>query len=398
MTRPLEGIRVIELGTLLASPFCTLLLGDFGADVIKLESEAGDDTRNYPPTYPGTDISAFYVAINRGKRSICLDLKKPGGKEAALKLCATADAVVENLRLGVADRLGVGYEAVKARNPKIVYCSISGFGHMGPRAGEPAMELLMQAYSGQMSMMGHEGGPPARYGSSMTDLSTGLYSALGIVSAIHHRDRTGEGTYVRTSLLETQAALISYWWPTMQATGEVPGRMGSGHPMLTPYQSFAAKDGDVIIGVVSNHMFAGVTNAMGQPELADDPRFKTNADRLEHRDEIVTIIGEFCAARTRRQVADAMRAEGVPATPVNTLADILAEEQMQAMGGLASVDQPGVGPVDVARQALWFDGEQSGNMRPAASLGEHGREVLQEAGLGKDEIETLIADGTLLKT
>ncbi len=398
MARPLEGMTAIELGGVLAAPYCGLLLGDLGAEVIKVEPPAGDDSRGYVPTYPGTDLSAFNVAANRGKRSICLDLKKPAAVAALLRLAKRADIVVENFRHGVAERLGVDYAAVAALNPAIVYCSITGFGHVGPRAREPAMDLLMQAFSGQMGLIGHGDGPPARIGSSMMDITAALYAAFGIVAAILERARTGRGAHVRTSLLECQNAVLSYWWPTMQATGKPPGRMGCGHPALTPYQAFRAKDGDVVVAVLTDRMFAGAARAIGRPELAKDPRFRRNIDRLRHREEIVAIFAEAIAQRSIDEIIAAMRAEDVPATPVNSLADLRADPQMQALDGLVRIDQPRVGPVELPQTPLWFDETRTARYAPAPALGADGRRILTEAGFTDNEIDRLVSEGALLRT
>ena len=398
MQKPLEGIKVVELGIVLAAPYCGLLLSDLGADVIKVESPDGDETRRYLPFVEGSDFSAFTAAINRSKRSISLDLKNPEAVNAYLRICEDADVVLENFRPGVSDRLGVGPEAVKAINPDVIYCAISGFGHKGPRAGDPAMDFFIQAFSGQMSMIGHEDGPVARIGGPMMDITASLHGALGIVSALFKHNRTGKGSLVQTSLLEGQIASLSYMWPAMQATGKPPGKMGRGHPNFCPYQTFEAKDADVAIACLNDRMFRNLAVTIGQPELADDPNFATNAKRVENRPETEAIVEAYVSSRTAQEVADAMRANGVPATPVNTLDKVKADPQIEALGGMLTVDQPGVGEIELAHQALWFDGERAEAEGPAPKLGEHGVEVLAEAGFDSAEIDALKSAGALIES
>ncbi len=398
MQKPLEGIKVVELGIVLAAPYCGLLLSDLGADVIKVESPDGDETRRYLPFVEGSDFSAFTAAINRSKRSISLDLKNPEAVNAYLRICEDADVVLENFRPGVSDRLGVGPEAVEAINPDVIYCAISGFGHKGPRAGDPAMDFFIQAFSGQMSMIGHEDGPVARIGGPMMDITASLHGALGIVSALFKHNRTGKGSLVQTSLLEGQIASLSYMWPAMQATGKPPGKMGRGHPNFCPYQTFEAKDADVAIACLNDRMFRNLAVTIGQPEMADDPNFATNAKRVENRPETEAIVEAYVSSRTAQEVADAMRANGVPATPVNTLDKVKADPQVEALGGMLTVDQPGVGEIELAHQALWFDGERAEAEGPAPKLGEHGVEVLAEAGFDSAEIDALKSAGALIES
>jgi crotonobetainyl-CoA:carnitine CoA-transferase CaiB-like acyl-CoA transferase len=393
MQKPLEGIKVVELGIVLAAPYCGLLLSDLGADVIKVESPEGDETRRYLPFIGDTGFSAFTAAINRSKRSISLDLKNPDAVKAYLKICEDADVVLENFRPSVSDRLGVGPAAVKAVNPDVIYCGISGFGHKGPRANEPAMDFFIQAFSGQMSMIGHEDGPPARIGGPMMDITASLHGALGIVSALFKHGKTGKGSLVQTSLLEGQIASLSYMWPAMQATGTPPGRMGRGHPNFCPYQTFEAKDADVAIACLNDRMFKNLAITIGQPELADDPNFATNAKRVENRPETEAIVEAYVSVRTAQEVADALRENGVPATPVNTLDRVRDDPQIAALGGMLTVDQPGVGKIELAHQALWFDGERAEAEGPAPKLGEHSRMILAEAGFGSSEIEALAENG-----
>jgi formyl-CoA transferase/CoA:oxalate CoA-transferase len=398
MQKPLEGIKVVELGIVLAAPYCGLLLSDLGADVIKVESPEGDETRRYLPFIGDTEFSAFTAAINRSKRSISLDLKNPDAVKAYLKICEDADVVLENFRPSVSDRLGVGPEAVKAVNPDVIYCAISGFGHKGPRANEPAMDFFIQAFSGQMSMIGHEDGPPARIGGPMMDITASLHGALGIVSALFKHGKTGKGSLVQTSLLEGQIASLSYMWPAMQATGTPPGRMGRGHPNFCPYQTFEAKDTDIAIACLNDRMFKNLAITIGQPELADDPNFATNAKRVENRPETEAIVEAYVSVRTAQEVADTLRKNGVPATPVNTLDRVRDDPQIEALGGMLMVDQPGVGKIELAHQALWFDGERAEAEGPAPKLGEHSRMILAEAGLGSSEIEALAENGAFKET
>lgn len=396
MQKPLEGIKVVELGVVLAAPYCGLLLSDLGAEVIKIESPEGDETRRYLPLIGDTEFSAFTAAINRSKRSISLDLKKPEAVAAYLKICEGADVVLENFRPGVSERLGVGPDAVKKVNPDVIYCAISGFGHKGPRAKDAAMDFFIQAFSGQMSMIGEEGGPSARIGGPMMDITASLHGALGIVSALFKHGRTGAGSLVQTSLLEGQIAGLSYMWPAMQATGKPPGKMGRGHPNFCPYQTFQAKDADIAIACLNDRMFKNLAITIGQPELADDPNFATNAKRVENRPETEAIVEAYVSQRTAVEVAEALRENGVPATPVNTLDRVRDDQQIEALGGMLKIDQPGVGEIEVAHQALWFDGERAEAEGPAPGLGQHSREILAEAGYSSAEIDTMFAEKTAL--
>ena len=249
-----------------------------------------------------------------------------------------------------------------------------------------------------MSMIGHEDGPPARIGGPMMDITASLHGALGIVSALFKHGKTGKGSLVQTSLLEGQIASLSYMWPAMQATGTPPGRMGRGHPNFCPYQTFEAKDADIAIACLNDRMFKNLAITIGQPELADDPNFATNAKRVENRPETEAIVEAYVSVRTAQEVADTLRKNGVPATPVNTLDRVRDDPQIEALGGMLMVDQPGVGKIELAHQALWFDGERAEAEGPAPKLGEHSRVILAEAGLGSSEIEALAENGAFNET
>jgi crotonobetainyl-CoA:carnitine CoA-transferase CaiB-like acyl-CoA transferase len=390
----LAGVKVVDVTHVLAGPFCTMLLGDMGAEVIKVENpEHGDHARAWPPFWNG--VSSHFLAVNRNKRSITVNLKHRRGAEIVGRLAAGADVLVENLRTGTADRLGIGYAALSRRNPRLIYGSISGFGRTGPMAAQPGYDLIVQAYAGLMSTTGEPAGAPVRTGYSVVDLFTGLMAYAAIVTALQQRERTGRGQLVETSLLESTVALMSYHAVGHLATGQVPGRMGSAHPSLVPYQAFAASDGPFIVGCNNDRTWVRLCAALGREELAHDPRFATNGDRVRNRAELVAILeAHFRHGTVERWVAK-IGAAGVPCSPVQDVAQVVADRQVAARGMLAEIPHPLIPGLRVPACAMKLGDSPAVSAQPPPGVGEHTEQVLAELGYGPDEIEELRRNGVV---
>lgn len=398
MTGPLEGIRVLDLSRVLAGPYCTMLLGDAGADVIKVEPPAGDDTRRWGPPYVGGE-SAYYLSCNRNKRSIALDISRPEGRAVLLRLVRGADVVVENFKLGTMERWGLGYEEVLQKvNPRLVYCGISGFGRTGPYAGVPGYDFVVQAMAGLMSITGEPDGAPMKVGVAVTDLTTGMLAAVAIGAALVGRERTGRGRRVDVSLLETQVGWLANVASNYLVSGKVPRRMGNAHPNIVPYQTFRAKDRELVVAVGNDGQFRRFCELIGMPELADDPRFAANRDRVVHREELCRLLEPVLAQRTADEWIQAMWAEGIPGGPINTVDRVFADPQVQHLGLVHRVDHPTAGKVPQVGSPLRFDGEQGPIRRHPPLLGEHTREILAEAGYRPAEVDELLAAGVAVAT
>src|SRR5215475_12272277 len=349
---PLSGMRVIDLSRVLAGPFCGMLLSDLGADVIKVEDTAsGDESRTWPPHKDGE--SAAFLVINRKKRDIALDLKQPEGVEALKRLVAGADVLIENFRTGTMESFGLGYDTLSALNPGLVYCSVSAFGRTGPRKDEAGYEALMQAFSGIMSITGEPGGAPLRAGVSFLDLCTGIICALGVSNALLYRQRTGVGQRVDGSLLETAVSLLNYHAEGYLLTGAVPKPLGSSHPSLTPYRTFRCRDGQwVFIAGANDRFWSRLAPALGLPEMATDPRFATNIARVRHRKELETALEEAIARHDREPLLKTLEEAGVPATPVNTVDQVMDDPQTAARGIIERVLHPTLGEIPVVSTPL----------------------------------------------
>ncbi len=390
-TLALDGIRVLDLSRVLAGPFCAMLLADLGADVIKIEdTAAGDESRTWPPHKDGE--SAAYLVINRNKRDMTLDLKAPEGAAVFRRLLGRADVVIENFRTGTMEAFGLGYEALAALNPRLVYCSISAFGRTGPRADGAGYEALMQAFSGIMSITGEPDGPPVRCGVSFLDLTTGILCGYGIVNALLHRERTGLGQRVDGSLLQTAVSLLNYHAEGYLLTGAVPRALGSSHPSLSPYRNFRCRDGQwIFIAGANDRFWQRLAPALGLPEMAADPRFATNIERVKHRRELETALEEAIAGHDREPLLKRLEEAGVPATPVNTVDQVMDDPQTAARGIIERVRHPKLGEIPVVGTPLTFSRMQPGVRAPAPGQGEHTEAILAEHGYSREEIAALRA-------
>jgi crotonobetainyl-CoA:carnitine CoA-transferase CaiB-like acyl-CoA transferase len=385
----LDGVRVLDLSRVIAGPWCGALLAVMGADVLKVEGVSDlDESRTWPPHKDGE--SAAYLLFNRNKRGLALDLKAPEGVAIVKKLVANSDVVIENFRTGTMESFGLGYDVLSAINPRLVYCSISAFGRTGPRKDSAGYEALMQAFSGIMSITGEPGGAPVRAGVSFLDLSTGTFTAFGIVNALLYRERTGRGQRVDGSLLETAVSLLAYHAEGYLLTGAIPKALGSGHPSLSPYRTFRCQDGQWVFIAAANDRFWGrLAPALGLAELAADPRFTKNVDRVKHRVELEAILERTIATLEREPLLKALEEAGVPATPVNTVDQVMDDPQTAARGMVDRVAHPVLGEIPVVSTPVKFSAMPAGVRTAAPVHGQHTDEVLGALGYTQDEIAAL---------
>jgi crotonobetainyl-CoA:carnitine CoA-transferase CaiB-like acyl-CoA transferase len=394
MAAALDKIKVVDLTRTLAGPFCTMLMGDMGAEVIKVEEPTGgDETRKWTPFVNGE--STQFLTFNRNKRSLSVNLKEPEGLKIVQDLAADADVMIESFRAGTLDRLGLGYEAIKKTNPGVVYCSISGYGRTGPMADMPGYDLLIQAYSGLMSLTGDPEGSPLRIGFSLVDLFTGMMAYGTILTALRQRDQTGKGQWVESALLDGQVAALSYHATGFMGTGVEPKRMGSGHPSLVPYQSFSASDGQFIIGCANQGLWERMCRAIGQDAMLDDPRYTTNTDRVEHRAECVGELSALFAQKTTAHWVDLIVEAGVPCGPINTVADVVSNPQVLARNMIAEVDHPNIPNLKFPGSPLKLTDSPATIRRVPPMLGQHNEEILEEAGYSPEKIADLKERGVL---
>jgi crotonobetainyl-CoA:carnitine CoA-transferase CaiB-like acyl-CoA transferase len=385
----LDGVRVVDLSRVLAGPFCGALLGDLGADVIKIEDPAaGDESRTWPPHRDGE--AAGYLVNNRNKRGIAVDLKAEAGAEIVRRLVRQADVLIENFRTGTMEEFGLGCDSLSELNRRLIYCSVSAFGRTGPRAEGAGYEALMQAFSGIMSITGEPDGAPVRCGVSFLDLTTGILCALGVVSALHHRSRTGLGQRVDGSLLETAIGLLNFQAEGYLLAGIVPKALGSAHPSLSPYRNFRCRDGQwVFIAGANDRLWKRLAGALGLGWMAEDPRFATNIDRVGHRTELERLVGEAIAGHDREALLKLLDDAGVPATPVNTVDQVLTDPQTASRSVIRRMEHPRLGDIPVVGMPVSFSRMQPGIRRHAPARGEHTDEILAECGYSAAEIAEL---------
>ena len=385
----LDGIRVIDLTSVLSGPLCTMMLGDAGADVIKVESPDGDQARTWGPPFWG-DQGAEFLAVNRNKRSIVLDLKTPAGRDALFKLCATADVFVENYRRGVPERLGIDYAAISAANPRMVYCSISGFGDSGPRREQAAYDSVMQAFVGIMHMTGSPGSPPTRASVSICDISAAMYANQAILLALAARQRTGRGQRVEASLFESQIAWLLFRAVGYFATGKAPpGKMGSASAHLAPYEVYPTADGDIMVAALNDRLYQRLAAALDLPEIATDPDYATNAKRVKNRVALNAKLKERLATHSTAEWSKVITAAGVPCSGINTIEDVLRDPQTAARDMIMELEHSTLGTIKVPGIPIKMSDTPGSGRRAPPLLGEHQDEVLSELGLSREAIAAL---------
>ncbi|KVL26084.1 MULTISPECIES: CaiB/BaiF CoA-transferase family protein [unclassified Burkholderia] len=391
----LSHIRVLDLTRVLAGPWCAQTLADFGADVIKVERPgAGDDTRHWGPPYlkdaDGADTAeaAYYLAANRNKRSVTIDIATPEGQQIVRELAAQSDVVLENYKVGQLKKYGLDYDALRAVKPDLVYCSVTGFGQTGPYAHRAGYDFIVQGIGGFMSITGERdgepGGGPQKAGVAIADLATGLYSTIAVLAALAHRDRTGEGQYIDMALLDVQVALLANMNTNFLASGKPPVRWGNAHPNIVPYQTFQTRDGWIIVAVGNDGQFRKFVEAGGRPELADDERFATNPSRVRHRDTLVPILAEMVKARDKADWIGALEAAGVPCGPINDLDEVFDNEQVVARGMQVSLPHPCGAEVKLVRNPIRMSATPPDARTAPPLLGAQTDDVLRDM-LGYDD-------------
>lgn len=386
---PLAGVRILDLSRILSGPFATMVFADLGADVIKLENpRTGDDTREWAPPYQG-DQSAYFLAVNRNKRGIAVDLKTARGRDVALRLADRSDVVVENFRPGTAGRLGLGYDELSARNPRLIYASISGYGQTGPYASEPGYDAIAQALSGLMSVTGEADGAPVRVGNSAADLGASMWAAIGILAALHARHTTGRGEWIDVSLLDGQIASLTYLAGGYFASGDVPRRYGSAHPTIVPYQALRTADGHLMVAVGNDTLWQRFAPLIGLPELVDDPRFASNPQRVEHRKALIPLLESKLAAKGSAAWADELSGVGIPAGAINSIDQALVHPQVVARNMVVTAEHPTAGKLRMTGSPIKLSRYTATVRRPPPELGEHTDEVLRELGYTAQDIAAL---------
>ncbi|WP_035299650.1 CaiB/BaiF CoA transferase family protein [Brevibacillus thermoruber] len=395
MDGALQGITVLDLTRVLAGPFCTMILGDLGADVIKVEAVGSkDDTRAWGPPFAGGE-SAYYLCANRNKRAITLNLKSAKGQDAFKKLAAGADVVVQNFKTGTLERLGLGYDTLKRINPQIILASITGFGQTGPYKNEPGYDYIIQAMAGLMSITGDERSGPLKVGVAIADVLTGLYAAIGILAALHERSYSGEGQQLDVSLFDAQLSALVNVASSYLTTGAVPRRLGNQHPHIVPYQVFPTRDGEMVVAVGNDAQFRKLAEALGMPELAADERYRTNADRLRHRDGLVAVISAVMKAKPTTHWRARLQAAGIPHGPINDLQAVFADPQVQARNMVVEMAHPTAGSVKLVGSPLKLSRTPVEMKRHPPLYGEHTAQVLSRLGYSPDELDEMRRNGDI---
>lgn len=394
MDTPLDGITVIDMSRALAGPWAAMTLGDLGSNVIKVEDPRGGDvTRDYPPFWNGQ--STYFMSANRNKRSITVNLDSESGREIVRSLIAKADILIESFRTGAMENWGLGWDELHALNPRLIYCAVSAVGRDGPDKDRAGVDLLMQAYAGLMSITGEPGRPPVRTGTSVVDLTTGANAVQGILAALYVRERKGIGQRVDVSLLGSVVSWLSYHVVGYFATGEVPQPMGSAHPSVAPYGTYPTRDGFLVVAIALDSSWKRFCLAVDRPDLIDHPRLAKNAGRIQHRDEMDVILNEILASRTATEWTEIMDRNGVPASPINSINQVVALEQTLQQELVVDLPHPDIADLRIQGMAIKLDATPGSIRRYPPKLGEHTREILAEMGLSHSEIETLESSGVV---
>jgi crotonobetainyl-CoA:carnitine CoA-transferase CaiB-like acyl-CoA transferase len=393
----LEGVRVLDFSHALAGPYCTLLLSDYGAEVYKLESSSGDMGRGWGPPFVG-GVASFFLGLNRGKRGISIDLKHPAGLDLCLRLIDHMDVLLENFRPGAMERLGLGYEILHRRNPRLIYCSISGYGQQGPSRDEAAMDLVMQASSGLLSITGTEDGESVRCGYGVTDVTSGLFAVIGILLALRARDRTGAGQFVDVSMLDSMISTMTSNYMTYLGSGIVPQPMGTSFPTVVPYRVFHTRDRAVGIAVGSDKLWVSFCQAIGHPELAYDPRYATNPQRIRNRDTLEPLLeGVFLEAPAEEWIAK-LQAAGIPASLVRNFQEVVEDAQCGIRQMFPTIDHPSAGKHCVTGTPVKLSATPGSPGQSAPFLGQHTADALSELlGMDDQAIEALAAAGVIFE-
>lgn len=390
----LEGIIVLDLGRVLAAPYCGMILADLGAEVIKIEIPgSGDDSREYPPLV--NKESGYFMSLNRNKKSLTLDLKRKKGKEIFKTLAGRADVILENFRPGTMDKLGLGYKVIKEINPRLVYAAISGFGQSGPYSGKPAYDLIIQAMGGIMSLTAHPGGMPTRVGSSVSDITAGMFGAIGILAALRAREVTGRGQMVDISMLDCQVALLENAIARYGATGKAPQPTGNRHPAITPFQAFPTKDYYVICAAGNDKLWEEFCRAVGREDLVRDPRFATNRLRTENIKQLEAILFDIFSQKTTAEWIGVMEAAGIPCGPIYSIGQVVNDPQVKAREMVVEIDHPVAGKQLIHGVPVKLSDTPGGIRQPAPTLGQHTVEVLQRFGFSDQEITRLAREGAI---
>ena len=393
MAGPLKGMRVLDLTRILAGPYATMILRDLGAEVIKIEQPGtGDEARDFGPFK--NDFSLYFMSVNRGKKSVTLNLKSQRGKELFLELVKGSDILVENFRPGTMEKLGLDYESLKEHHPSLLYAACSGFGQTGPYAMRGAYDMIIQGMGGIISITGEPDRPPVRVGTSIGDITSALFTAIGILSALRHRDQTGEGQLIDVGMLDCQVAILENAMVRYFSTGDIPRPLGRRHPAITPFEVFESADGYVVIAIGNNELWRKFCEHVGQPELINDERFNTNALRTENHESLFPILAEIMCHRTTDEWVEALEAIGVPCGPVNTVDKVANDPQVLARDMIAEVEHDTTGTVQVPGIPIKLSETPGQIDAPAPNLGEHTSEVLTGLlGLGAEEVNQLKQDG-----
>jgi formyl-CoA transferase len=396
MPGPLQGVTVVDLSRILAGPYCTMMLGDMGAEIIKIEQPgSGDDTRTWGPPWAGGE-SAYYLAINRNKRSLTLNLKSARARELLLRLVARADVVIDNFKVGGLDQLGLGWETLHAANPRLVHCSISGYGPDGPYAERPGYDFIAQAMGGLMSVTGEPDRPPLKLGVAAADLTTGMFACIAILAALHHRDETGEGQHLDVSLLESIVAWLANIGSSYLVAGMEGRRFGNAHPNVVPYRLFEASDKWFVVACGNDRQFAALSRIVQCPELAEDERFTTNAGRVTNREVLEPLLVSIFTSQPAQSWIDRLLAAGVPAGPVNSVSEVFEDPQVLARQMLIELEHPTIGRLKQSGFPFKFSATPAEARLAPPLLGQHTDELLDELfGLSAEEIAVLRATGTV---